>query len=154
MSACAQDASVAGRWQSGKKISNSEIRKLLASLPFSESEKDTRELYQLFSLAAHPHRLLVAQRLLGQGNSFTLGSVHPPSLVIVTQQCIQLIQMWHWLLGGVAYSFREQIAGADAAFRPAYRQTVDGVPEILAWLREAHERLLAEALLEQENAQS
>ncbi len=74
MVACHQNAKLAAIWAAGKKISNREVRKLLAAHPFGEPEVRTKELYGSFSKAAHPNRDLVAHRFLGEGNESVLGS--------------------------------------------------------------------------------
>ena len=58
MVACSLRPSLADRWSAGKKISNAELRKLLAKHPAGEPEHRTQELYKFFGEASHPNRAL------------------------------------------------------------------------------------------------
>ena len=71
---CSIESTWAEKWQNGKKLANSDVRKRLAKLPMGESELEMKELYDFFCTATHPNRELVAARRLGEGNEFVLGA--------------------------------------------------------------------------------
>ncbi len=144
LSACLQDPALAARWDGGAEIGNAEIRSRLSKLPFAESEDALRKLYRFFTKGSHPNRDLIGHRFLGEGNAFVLGSIGMPSLVLVSDHCLRLIDMWYWLLGAAAYVVRVDLDRLDPGFKAAYRLIVDQTPEVVAWLTEHHNRLLAE----------
>ena len=125
LSVCYQDASIADRWDSGRQISNSEIRKALASLPFPEREEALRDLYAFFSKAAHPNRDLVSERHLGNGNEFVLGSIMIPDLLLTLDHCTHLIDMWFWFGALVAHIAHRPLKLLDTSFYKDYSATAD-----------------------------
>ncbi|MFX1563752.1 MAG: hypothetical protein ACFFDP_10670 [Promethearchaeota archaeon] len=144
LSICAQDSSFASAWERGKKISNAEIRKALAVAPMAESEEALKDLYRFFSKGTHPNRNLIAYRYLGEGNSFVLGSIGTPDLVLLTDHCIKLTQMWFWFTAVVGYFYREVIDKVDASFGKDYMKTAEEAKKVNVWLSENFNRLLEE----------
>ncbi len=144
LSACHQDASIARRWDSGKQIGNAEIRKALAKLPFPESEQAMRDLYKFFSKGTHPNRELIAERFLGDGNEFVLGSIGEPELVLVVDQCMHLVDMWFWFGALVGFLAKEELAKTDPSFGKDYMETATQAAEIKQWLVESFNKLLPE----------
>jgi hypothetical protein len=120
LSICAQDPSFADVWERGKKISNAEIRKALERASMAESADALKNLYSFFSKGTHPNRDLIPHRYLGEGNRFVLGSIGMPDLVLVTDQCIKLIQMWFWFTAAVGYFYRKVIDKVDTSFGNDY----------------------------------
>jgi hypothetical protein len=144
LSACYQDRSIAERWSRGQEIRNAEIRKALAKLPFAESEAASKDLYRYFSKGSHPNRELVAERHLGEGNEFVLGSIGQPELVLVVDHCHFLVQMWFWFAALVAHLARHPLHATDPAFGKDYLATARQAQKIAEWLVENLNRLLVE----------
>jgi len=144
LSICAQDPSFADRWEKGKEIWNVEIRKALAISPMPESEKALKDLYNFFSKASHPNRDLIPYRYLGEGNQFVLGSIGVPNLVLLTEHCIKLVEMWFWFTAAVGYFFRSVIDKVDTSFGKDYLESAEQAKEVISWLVENFNRLLKE----------
>jgi hypothetical protein len=142
---CAVDKSWAEKWQSGKKISNGQIRKELAKHPFGESEENTRELYDFFCSATHPNRKLIPQRFLGEGNEYVLGVIGKPELLLVVDYCIRVLNMWFWLTAMVSYLYRETIIQFDKTYMDAYGQTANEAQKVNKWLTDNFNHLLKES---------
>ena len=134
LSACHQDTSIAERWDAGRQIGNAEIRKALANLPFHESEEALRELYRFFSLGTHPNRDLIAERFLGDGNAYVLGSIGQPSLIIVVDQCHHIVQMWFWFAALVGYVARQVLQESDATWGDDYLIVAAEAHRVAEWL--------------------
>lgn len=145
LSICAQNSSFAKAWERGKKISNFEIRKALADAPMPESENALKDLYKFFSLGTHPNRDLISYRYLGEGSSFVLGSIGMPDLVLVTDHCIKLVQMWFWFAAAVSYFSHAVVDKVDTLFGNDYLKTAEEAKEVITWLSENFNRLLVES---------
>lgn len=148
LSACYQNASIAERWDRGEKIGNSEIRKALAGMPFPESEEALREIYKFFSKGTHPNRDLVAERFLGEGNEFVLGSIGRPDLLLVAEHCIRLVEIWFWFGALVAFVAKSTLSESDPSFGKEYMMTAEKAPSIKRLLSENFNRLLQEYQVE------
>lgn len=142
MSICAQEPKFAERWEKGKEISNADVRKALTKAKIPESEKAMKEFYKFFSKAAHPNRDLIAYRYLGDGNKFTLGSIAAPDLVLLTDHCIKLIQIWFWLTAIIAFFYRQEIMKVDNAFPGDHVSTVEEGRTIIFSLSRELQKLL------------
>lgn len=145
LSLCAQDSEYADKWESGKKISNSEVRKRLAEQPFSESAERTQELYSFFSKFAHPNRDLVAHRYLGQGNRFVFGSIGKPELVFVADFCYRHLQLWFWFGALAGCRYNTLLEKHDPDFIREYFVVTDQAEGIAEWLARRFDHLLKEA---------
>lgn len=142
LSACYQDASIACRWDRGKQIGNAEIRKALANLPFPEPEQAMKNLYAFFSTGTHPNRTLIAERFLGDGNQFTLGSSGDPELALVLAHCAHLVDMWFWFGAMVVYEAKDVLAVSDPSFAADYMDAADRAADIKRWLAESFSKVL------------
>ncbi len=142
LSACYQDPSVAERWDRGEEISNAEIRRALAKLPFPESEQAMKDLYKFFSKGTHPNRDLISERFLGDGNDFVLGSIGQPELVLIVDHCHRLVEMWFWFGALVGYVAKEILVRTDPAFGKDYQATAARAQEIAKWLIKSFSKLL------------
>jgi hypothetical protein len=145
---CALDAAWAERWERGTKITNADIRRELAKHPMGEPEAQTKELYNFFCLATHPNRDLVPYRFLGEGNSFVLGVIGKPNLVMVVDYAMKHLEMWFWLTATVSYFYRTHIDSADRSYFHAYMETYKQAKTVKLQLAENFNRLLAEAQAE------
>lgn len=144
MSLCSVDSSWAEKWQKGQRIGNAAIRKELGKHPKGEQEEELKELYDFFCLATHPNRELVPSRFLGEGNQYVLGVIGQPSLVMVCDYCIKLLQMWFWFTAMASYFYREQIAEVDKAYFDSYMRTAKEAENVMNWLTENFNDLLEE----------
>lgn len=142
LSACYQDASIAERWDRGEQITNAEIRRALAKLPFPESEQALKDLYRFFSKGTHPNRDLIPERFLGDGNEFVLGSIGQPELVLIVDQCCRLVEMWFWLGALVGHVAEEILARTDPSFGNDYLAAAAQAREIGQWLVQRFNELL------------
>lgn len=142
---CALDKTWAEKWHNGKKIGNAEIRRELGKHPMGEQEKQLAELYNFFCSASHPNRELIPRRFLGEGNQFVLGVIGQPDVVLLTDNCHKVLQMWFWLTATVSYFYRDTIANIDKNYIEAYRQTAKEAENVGKWLIENFNKLLKEA---------
>lgn len=142
---CTLDATWAERWERGVKISNKDIRRGLAKHPMGEPEAQTKELYNFFCLATHPNRDLVPYRFLGRGNSFVLGVIGKPDLILVTDYAMKHLEMWFWLTATVSYFYRRQINDQDKSYFHAYMEAYKQAKAVKSDLAENFNRLLREA---------
>lgn len=145
---CSLDGGWAKRWERGGKITNADIRRELGKHRMGEPEAQTKELYNFFCLATHPNRDLVPCRLLGQGNSFVLGVIGKPNLVMVTDYAIKHLEMWFWLTATVSYFYRTQIDREDKSYSHAYMEAYEQAKTVKGQLAENFNRLLREAQAE------
>jgi hypothetical protein len=142
MSISAQEPKFAESWEKGKEISNADVRKALTKAKFPEPEKEMKGFYKFFSKAAHPNRDLIAYRYLGDGNNFTLGSIGSPDLVLLTDHCIKLIQIWFWLTAVITFFYRMEIKKVDNMFPIDYVNTVEEGRKIIVSLSKELQQLL------------
>jgi hypothetical protein len=142
MSLCAIDKSWAEKWQKGKQLGNSFIRKELSKHPMGEQEGELKKLYSFFCLATHPNRELIPSRFLGEGNQYVLGVIGSPNLLMVCDYCIKILEMWFWFTAMVSYFYREKIAKVDKAYIDSYLQTVKEAKNVKKWLVENFNNLL------------
>lgn len=147
---CSLDRAWATRWESGKQISNGEVRKALGSQSMGEPEAELKKLYSFFSEAAHPNRSLVPHRFLGEGNEFVLGLIGKPELCLVFDYCAKHIELWHWLAAASTYFFREVIGTGDPAYFKEYMECDQEAKPVKKWLVESYLSLHAEALRDME----
>jgi hypothetical protein len=141
---CVFDPSVAKQWQSGKQISNSEVRRGLAKQILGEEEHATKELYNFFSLGAHPNRDLIPGRYLGEGNQFTLGAIMVPSLALVVQYCAIHLSMWFWFTATTLHKFHMLVDAAKPDLGQRYLQVARAAQQLQPELRRNYDRLLKE----------
>lgn len=141
---CALDSKWAEKWQRGKKISNSVIRKELARHPMGEQSADLKELYSYYCLGTHPNRVLVASRFLGEGNEYVLGSSGSPNLVMVIDYCIKNLQMWFWLTASMTYFYIKVIQKFDAKYLDLYMRTKKDAEKVIRQLGVKFNQLLKE----------
>jgi hypothetical protein len=141
---CALDVQTAQKWQDGKQISNSEVRKGLSNHPFGEKEENLRELYKFFSEASHPNRGLIPERHLGEGNEFVFGAIAMPDPVMVTDYLLKHLELWFWFAAVVSAVLAPRTGQDFATYRPKYLATAKGAEKCCVWLRFEFNRLLTE----------
>ena len=141
---CALDKKTAQKWQAGKQISNSAIRKGLAKHPLGEKEDDLRELYKFFSQASHPNRVLIPERYLGEGNEFVLGAIGMPDTVMVTDYCLKHLSLWFWFAAVISMILGQKLGSSFSSYRAKYLSVAKDAQECGEWLRSELNRLLSE----------
>ncbi len=141
---CALDKKTAQKWQAGKQISNSAVRKGLAKHPLGEKEDNLRELYKFFSQASHPNRSLIPERFLGEGNKFVLGAIGMPELVLVTEYCEKHLSLWFWFAAVMSTIFGKKLGSSFSSYHSKYLSVAKDAQECGKWLRSEFNRLLSE----------
>ena len=141
---CALDKKTAQKWQAGKQISNSAVRKALAKHPLGEKEDNLRESYKFFSQASHPNRDLIPERYLGEGNEFVLGAIGMPELVLVTDYCEKHLSLWFWFAAVISTILGQKLGSSFSSYRSRYLSVAKDAQECGEWLRSEFNRLLSE----------
>jgi hypothetical protein len=144
MVACHLDPKLAERWIAGKQIDNERVRRLLAKHPFGEGEEQTREFYKFFSRFSHPNRDMMAQRFLGEGNEFALGSIGRPSLVMLADYALKTLNLWFWFGAFVHFVYLGVLRGANPTFGKDYDEAAKVAQQVAPWLSEQFNRTLAQ----------
>jgi hypothetical protein len=152
MVACHLDATFCERWMNGKRISNEDVRRILAKHPQGEAAEKTRELYKSFSEISHPNRNTVACRLLGEGNEFVLGSVGRPSLVLLADYAHRTLNLWFWFAAVIAFVYLELLGKADPEILRTYHAAADTAKHVVRWLAAQYERVLGQEQAEMRKA--
>ena len=141
---CALEPKLAERWIAGKQVGNAEVRRVLAAHPYGEKETQTRELYEFFSKTTHPNRNYIARRFLGEGNEFVLGAIGRPSFAMLADYAIKTLNLWHWFVGFVVFTYRDILSKANPELLTSYGDAAKVVQPVATWLREQFNRVLAE----------
>jgi hypothetical protein len=142
--ACHLDTKLAARWMAGKRVSNEDVRKVLAKHPKGESESATRELCKAFSNISHPNRDAVAYRFLGEGNEFVLGSIGRPSLVLLADYALKTLDLWFWFGAVVVSAYFPTLYRVNPGILKTYDEAVEGAKAVSAWLTTQYNRVLAD----------
>jgi len=141
---CIFNEEIAKKWQNEKNIKNSCVRSELSKHPLGESKESTKELYDFFSLGAHPNRVLVSERHLGSGNQFVLGSIGKPSLVLVTEHCMKLLDMWFWFGAVIVFFYRGIWGSREKEMIDFYTCVSSDARKISKQLKQAYNKVLKE----------
>lgn len=142
--ACHFDSNLAKKWNAGKEIGNAEIRKILNKHPMGETEESTKELYKFFSKGSHPNRDLIAERYLGDGNFFVLGSIGVPDLILTADLCNRILSLWFWYVAFVCFIYMDIHTEKDIEFRQNYLVTANKAKSVSMEIAENFNRLLEE----------
>jgi hypothetical protein len=145
MVVCTFDSAVAERWHSGVQIPNRDVRNKLAAHPMGESEASMREAYAFFSDVAHPNRLIIPGRHLGDGNEFVLASIMMPDLCLVTEYCHRHLQLWFWFAAAVSHHYADLLHERDTEYHSDYHQAAQAAQVTAPILQSEFNRLLKEA---------
>jgi hypothetical protein len=144
MVACHLDPEMADKWERGAEISNAKVRAVLGNHPRGEDQSSLQELYKFFSATSHPNRGSVAGRLLGDGNSFVLGSVGLPSLVLLADYALKTLSLWYWFAAFCVSTHLELLEKAEPDLGADYLETERAAREVHEWLTVQFNRVLAE----------
>jgi hypothetical protein len=133
------------RWIGGKEIPNSEVRGVLAKHPFGgEPEDKTRELYKFFAGFSHPNRKMLAQRYLGNGNEFALGSIGKPSLVLLADYALKTLSLWFWFGAVVHWIYLPVLGEIKPSVKESYDAAANAAKNVTSYLSEQFNRTLAQ----------
>jgi hypothetical protein len=144
MIACHLDESLAKRWIAGKQIGNAEVRRVLGKHPLGEPQEQTQEMYNFFSKTTHPNRDQIPQRFLGEGNEFVLGAIGRPSLAMLADYGIKLLNLWFWFGSFICFIYADVLERADPDFHKTYHDVSESANPVTKWLGEQFNRALAE----------
>jgi len=144
MVACHLDASLAKRWITGKQIGNAEVRRVLGKHPLGEPQERTQELYNFFSKTTHPNRDHIAHRFLGEGNEFVLGASGRPSLALLADYGIKILNLWFWFVAFISFIYSDILDRADSDFHKTCHEVSETANPIAKWLAEQFDRVAAE----------
>jgi hypothetical protein len=109
-----------------------------------ESEKSTRALNKFFSDFSHPNRKTVADRYLGEGNRFVLGSIAVPNLVVLADYAIKMVQLWFWFGAIVSFRYAELASSKISTYSKNYHEAAETADQTLKWLAEQFNHVLKE----------
>jgi len=144
MVACHLDTRLSERWMRGKRVSNEDVRRILAKHPMGEAAEKTRELYKSFSEISHPNRDTVARRFLGEGNQFVLGSIGRPNLVLLADYALKTLNLWFWFGAFIALVYLPLLGKSEPEILKSYYAAADRATEVSQWLVAQYNRVLAE----------
>jgi hypothetical protein len=89
-------------WESGKEIRNCDIRNALDSAA-------VRDLYRLYSDFSHVNRKTVWNRMLGEGNRFTVGAQGNVNDKTVGAYLREMLRIMMWFVDVVNFAFGVRI---------------------------------------------
>jgi len=144
MIACYLEPRLVKRWVGGKEVPNSEVRGVLGKHPLGEVEDKTRELSQFFARFSHPNRKMMAQRHLGDGNEFALGSIGRPSLAMLADYALKTVNLWFWFGAVVHWMYLPILSEVEPSFKESYDKAANMAKEVAAYLAEQYNRTLAQ----------
>ncbi len=119
-----------------------------------EPEASTRELYRFFSQATHPNRNIIADRYLGQGNDFVLGSIGKPSLAMLADYALKTLDLWFWFGAFVAFVYMPLLAEADQNLIESYDTAAKKAASVSPWLVQQFNHVLAQEQAERRHSPS
>jgi hypothetical protein len=140
-----QNDALASKWRSGVEVKFSEVRNVLAAHPMGEAEEALKDSYSFFCEATHPRRGLVGERHLGDGNTFVLGAIGRPELILLADYCIRTLSLWFWFVAFFGWTYREILTQRDVGLPRAYHEAAKNAQAAKGWILEQYNRLRAEA---------
>ena len=140
------DNDLAKKWGKGQQIPNRKVRSILNNHKEigGESKEFLQELYNYFSESSHPNRTAIPHRLIGLGNYFALGPFPEPMLLPIIDLCIEIINLWFWLLAYYWYYNLDYVEKYDKSFKSEYLKKKTRVMEVKKWLIDQRENLITE----------
>ncbi|MGA2458158.1 MAG: hypothetical protein ABSF85_11360 [Terriglobales bacterium] len=124
-------------WESGKEIRNCDIREALDAAAMPEPKGHLRDLYRLYSDFTHVNRKTVWNRMLGEGNRFTVGAQGNVSDKTVGAYLREMLRMTMWFVDVMNFAFApvaKTLGPNYASSVLAYRGTVQRIADHLAQL--------------------
>lgn len=123
MNAFIIDKKLYEKWFRGQEVGNREVRKVLSTSPAGEALERTQSLYYRLSDKAHPSRIAISDRFLGEGNPFTLGPVMTPSVALVSDALVRLLSLVFWFTACAALYYKPIISSHHSHFIKLYEAT-------------------------------
>ena len=120
MNAFIIDKNLYEKWFRGQEVGNREVRKVLSTSPAGEALERTQSLYYRLSDKAHPSRIAISDRFLGEGNPFTLGPVMTPSVALVSDALVRLLSLVFWFAACAALYYKPIISSHHSHFIKLY----------------------------------
>lgn len=93
-------------WEKGKEIKQSLIREKLDTAKIHESKDNLQRIYKVYSIFSHINRATIYNRLLGDGNRFTVGAQGNVSAKAFESILRELLASIMWFVDVMLYSFR------------------------------------------------
>lgn len=137
---------LATKWKEGKEIPNRDVRAILDEHKEigGESKETMTNLYNYFTKKSHPNATAIPDRLIGLGNFFALGPMPEPLLLPIVDLCIEIIDLWFWLLAYTWYYNADLVNSFDPLFKDDYLNKKSKVLETRKWLIEQRANLTEE----------
>jgi len=134
------------KWKEGKEIPNRDVRDILDKHKEigGESKESMKNLYDYFSKKSHPNYVAIPHRLIGLGNYFALGPMPEPLLLPIVDLCIEIIDLWFWLIAYTWYYNLENVNKFDSSLKEDYIEKKRKVLEVRKWLIEQRLNLIDE----------
>jgi hypothetical protein len=134
------------KWENGEQIPNRKVREVLSKHKEigGESKESLQDLYKYFSENSHPNYSAIPHRYIGSGNFFALGPFPEPTLLPIVDICIEIINLWFWLLAYTWYKNLDYVNKYDDSFKNEYMEKKKKVLEVKEWLMGQRENLIAE----------
>lgn len=134
------------KWKGGKEIPNREVRVELDQHKEigGESKESMKNLYDYFSKKSHPNYVAIPQRLIGVGNYFAIGPMPEPLLLPIVDLCIEIIDLWFWLIAYTWYYNLNYVNEFDSSLIEDYTEKKRKVLEVRKWLIEQKLNLIDE----------
>lgn len=148
LSVCAQDSEIADQWHKGKEFKNADIRKYLKRGRFPEDAATMKNFYVESSKFTHPNRDTIDFKFLGDGNSYTLGSIGRPHLVLIVKVCLYLIDFYFWFAPILSIYFFNELVKEYPDFKMDYDDAVKSAQRTTIFLQASFHNLLEEAQAE------
>ena len=92
----------------------------------------------------------MAHRWLGQDNDFTLGSIGQPSLAMLADYALKMLNLWYWFGAFISFTYISELDEFDNEMLGHYHHTAKQAQEVAKWLGEQFNRLLAKEQAEME----
>lgn len=132
------------RWMQGEEIPNWEVRKELDKSVLGAEIDSTKYVYYSLSDMAHPSRIAISDRFLGEGNSFTLGGYTTPSVSLIAELLVRTLSLVFWFGALLSLFFKPVWTNSSPDFIELYKQTSLNTLKINAQLFEELDRLRQE----------
>lgn len=139
-------AELAMKWTKGKEIPNRDVRDILDKHKETggEPKESMKNLYDYFSKKSHPNYVAIPQRLVGKGNYFAIGPIPEPLLLPIVDLCIEIIDLWFWLIAYTWYNNLDYVNEFDALLKDDYLEKKRKALEVRKWLIEQRLNLIDE----------
>jgi hypothetical protein len=134
------------KWKGGGEIPNKDVRNVLDNFKEigGESRESMKSLYDFFSKKSHPNYAAIPHGLIGLGNYYAIGPIPEPLLLLIVDLCIEIIDLWFWLIAFMWYYNLDNVSTYDPSFKNYYLVKKHKVLEVRNWLFEQRLSLIEE----------